>query len=207
MLAWAALAFILSVFSFIPLISTSGSADTVKNVNWAHTTKGLADGLYIGSNKFVSDSDNKLEAYSWKSDTCKAVQDLYNEHFCNECEHGFQFIIGFTCIFFIFGLPSIIFSVVRGLEFGVSYDIVAQHIIITCSIISFMFGIAAVSVFSKTCLDYWPFSKSDYDHGAAFVLIIVVVIFRFLEILFHAFTTCEDLSIKSSEGNMQIAPA
>lgn len=210
MQALAAVSVILAVFAMVPLFSASEEADDIVNVSWAWTEEGPDDGLYIGINKFAVASGDDNEAYSWGSDTCGIVQDLYGEHFCNECEHGGSFVIGFAAVFFVFSVLSAAAAVWRAVEGpGLQQDIIAQHAVVACSVVSFIFGITAVAVFVNTCRRYWPFSGHDYEYGPAAVLTIFVCVAKVFEVIAHCLLTQEPLHLKSTlqavdDGNAQL---
>ena len=207
MLIAGVLSLVFVVFSFIPLFAASNDADDIKNVNWAYTTKGVSDGFYIGTYKFAV-VDDETKAYSLDSDACQYLESLYDSHFCNECEHGQNFIIGFTVVFFIFSVFSAVGALYRALRSGPGLlsDIVLQHVVVVCSLISIIFGITAVAVFNTTCRRYWPFSIKDYNMGPAAALIILVVVFKFIEVAFHWLVTQEPLEHKSTLQDMDVGP-
>ena len=195
----AAVSVVLAIFAMVPLFSASGEADDIVNVSWAWTTEGPEDGIYIGINKFAVASGSDNEAYTWDSDSCNFVQELYGEHFCNECEHGGSFVIGFAAVFFVFSLFSAAAAVWRAVKPpGLQQDIIAQHAVVVCSVVSFIFGVTAVAVFVTTCRRYWPFSGHDYEYGAAAVLTLFVVVAKFFEVIAHSLVTQEPLHLKST---------
>ena len=196
----AVVSVVLVIFAMVPLFSASDNADDIVNVSWAWTEKGnLADALYIGVYGFAAADGDSNESYDWGSGSCRFVQEQYSEHFCNECEHGFTFVIGFTAVFFVFSVFSAVAAVLRALRKpGLFSDIALQHAVIVCSLGSFIFGITAVAVFVNTCRRYWPFSGHDYEYGPASVLILFVVVAKFLEIIAHCLVTQEPLLHKST---------
>lgn len=186
LLALGLMSMMLAVLAMIPLLSASSKADDIVNISWAYTDKGVGDEWYIGVYKFAVTNGDKAEGYTWGSSSCKYVQNLYGDHFCNECENGQNFIIGFTAVFFAFSVFSAIAAVLRFKRLSVLLsDIVLQHIIVACGLVTFIFGVTAVAVFNTTCRRYLPFSGRDYGMGAAAVLIIVVVVAKVFEIITH----------------------
>lgn len=195
----AAISVILAIFAMIPLFSASNKADDIVNVSWAYTDKGVGDGWYIGVYKFAVTDGDDADAFSWDSASCDYVQDLYGDHFCNECENGQNFVIGFTAVFFVFSVFSAIAAVLRFKRIpGLLSDIVLQHAIVACGVVSFIFGVTAVAVFNTTCRRYWPFSGHDYEMGAAAVLIIFVIVAKVFEVVIHWLITEEALDHEST---------
>lgn len=195
----AAISAIMVIFAMIPLFSASNEADNIVNVSWAYTKKGVGDALYIGVYSFAAVDGSSNKAFAWDSDNCDYLQSFYGEHFCNECEHGFTFIIGFTAVFFVFSVFTAVAAVLRAMRKpGLFSDIALQHAVIVCSLGSFIFGVTAVAVFARTCRRYWPFSVDEYEYGAASALIIFVVVVKFLEIIAHCLVTQEPLTHQST---------
>lgn len=208
MLTLAVFSIVLVIFSMVPLFSASEDADDIANVSWFYTDKfSGTDAIYIGIYKFVAADGDDNEAYDWQSGTCEFLQDTYGEHFCNECEHGGTFVIGFAAVFFVFSIFSAIAAVLRAVRnTDLLSDIILQHAVIVCSLVSFIFGITAVAVFVTTCRRYWPFSGHEYEYGAAAVMTIFVVVCKFIEIVAHALVTQEALDHSSTLQDPNCAP-
>jgi hypothetical protein len=194
MMGLAILSVVLVIFAMVPLFSASDQTSDIINVSWASTEKGFGDAFYIGVYKFAYVEGSTEKSFKWDSVSCNYVEELYGDHFCNECENGQNFIIGFTAVFFVFSVFSAIAAVLRWKKVsGLGGDIVCQQMLVACNIVTFIFGVTAVAVFNTTCRRYWPFSGHDYETGPAAAIIIFVVSVKIVEAAIHWLVTDEPL--------------
>jgi hypothetical protein len=179
-----------SVISIIPLITASHDKGVLKNIYWA-STKDLEgiDTAYIASYNIVLVDEDTTVSVAWDSSTCQLLESTFNAKFCKECKWAHVHFIAYSAVFFCFSWGASALSFIRYTEkfekLTIWNEFNLQLGILSSNFICILFGVTTVVVFDKTCLSYWPQKVEDYELGSAAVVIIVVVIYKFLEALIH----------------------